>query len=77
MLLLSGGFGSVIQALYVFSSHHPSVSAPRLSRPRTPAAAAAAAALMPAARLPALLDVVSDLSCVPASVSACSSGRFR
>lgn len=71
MLSLSGGFGSVIQALCTFSSLHPSVSAPLFFPPGTPAAAAA---LMPAAALPTLLAVVSDLYSVPAS--RCSFCQF-
>lgn len=72
MLSLSGGFGSVIQALCTFSSLHPSVSAPLFFPPDTPVAAAAA--LMPAAAaLPTLLAVMSDLYSVPASRCSCVS----
>lgn len=69
MLSLSGGFGSVIQALCTFSSLHPSVSAPTFFPSRTPAAA-----LMPAAALPTLLALLSDLHSVPASGSSGVSG---
>lgn len=50
MLFLSGGFGSVIQALCTFSSLHRLSALPLFFPPGTPAVA-----LMPAAALPALL----------------------
>lgn len=59
MLPLSGGFGSAIPALYIFSSLHPSVSGGGFDA---------------AARLPTRLDAVSDPPRVPASGGGCLSG---